>query len=254
MKPRTNFTDPFKTTKTIFWVVVFILAVIGIVVTWKSFGRWITLFGGGLLGLFGGADWLEQKEQERIKQRNLEIREDIENQNEIRTKLDSETEDWREKVDKLRRNGLVIIIPLCLGLFLTMLFSAAVYAKTDNDIPETYDELLEEYILALEYIDEAGQKIAGYQALDDRRIKTIEKQADRINELEQEVDRLSRPTWGVVSGLEVIDMAARWKLGISKQYNGHKSLFVYSWSAGLAGGGNNGLGIFSEVELRWKPP
>lgn len=219
-----------KTVQIIFWAVVVTVIIIGAIRLWDIIGGWVLWLGGALGALFGGAKVIDLNEQERVKQRDQEIREDIENQREIRSRLDSETETWRDKVKKLHRLGTIVI--LCL------LFAArpvlAVY------IPEDYEELKVRYLVAIELLDEADRMLAEYQALDDMRMATIEKQAARINELELDVHRLNCPSWGITGGIDLAD-SARWRLGVARK----KGII----SIGTGVGGGDGFSLWGEVGL-----
>lgn len=222
-----------KTVQIIFWAIVVTVIIIGAIRLWGILGGWVLWLGGALGALFGGAKIIDRNEQERTKQRNQEIRKDIENQNEIRTRLDSETETWRDKVNKLRRGSLVLLI--CVGLCL-----AASPVRADVYIPEGYDELKSLYIQAIGLLDEADQIILEYQYLATDQANTIQEQAAMIDKLQTDVFKLSRPSWGITGGIDLAD-SARWRLGVARKKG------IISFGGGFGGGA--GFSLWGEVGL-----
>ena len=219
-----------KTVQIIFWLVVAIVIIIAAIRLWYIIGDWVLWLGGALGALFGSAKIIDRNEQERIKQRNQEIREDIENQNEIRTRLDNETETWRDKVKKLHRLGTIIILCLLFAVRPVL----AVY------IPEDYEELKVRYLAAIELLDEADQIILEYQSLVTDQANTIQEQAAMIDKLQDNVVRLSRPAWGLVGGIDLADRS-RWRLGAGRKKG------ILSFGGGVGGG--DGFSLWGEVGL-----
>ena len=219
-----------KTVQIIFWLVVAIVIIIAAIRLWYIIGDWVLWLGGALGALFGSAKIIDRNEQERIKQRNQEIREDIENQNEIRTRLDNETETWRDKVKKLHRLGTIIILCLLFAVRPVL----AVY------IPEDYEELKVRYLAAIELLDEADQIILEYQSLVTDQANTIQEQVAMIDELEKDVFKLSQPAWGITGGIDLAD-SARWRLGVARKSG------MISFGGGVGGGA--GFSLWGEVGL-----
>lgn len=216
-----TFTKIKSTAKTIFWAGVFILAIVGVITCWDIVGRWLAFLGGGIITLFGGMKAIGQKGLEQIRKRNQEIRENIENQKELRTRLDSKVESWHEKVKKLRQGTLILVV--CTGLCL-----GPSVARAEVYIPEDYDELKALYLEALALLDEADKLIIEYQSLVADQTQTTEEQASIIDELERDIFKLSQPAWGLTGGVE-LDDSAQWMIGLSRRY---KST---SWTIGFTG-------------------
>lgn len=226
-----------RTAKTIFWVVIFVAVLVGIIAGWDTVGRWLALIGGGLVALFGGMKVSDQRELERIKKKNQAIKEAIEKQESIKTDLDSKAESWRERKNKLRRGGLMLII--CAGLCLV---AGPARAAIEGDVytPEGYNELKALYIQAIELLDEADQLILEYQILTTDQAATIETQEAMIEELQDDVARLARPAWGVTAGIDLGD-SARWRLGVARKTG------WLSFSGGIGGG--DSFGVWGSVTL-----
>lgn len=179
----------------------------------------------------------DQRELERIRKRNQEIREDIENQREARTRLDSVAESWRDKVNKLRRGNLILIVCAWLCLWPNA-------ARAEVYVPEDYHELKALYLEAMELLDEADKLILEYQALAADQARTIQEQTDMIDGLQGEVFRLSRPVWGITGGVEIAD-SAWWMMGLSRRYK------WTSWTIGFTG---PEIGIFGMYSLWLQNP
>lgn len=226
-----------RTAKTIFWAVIFVAALVGIIIGWDTVGRWLALIGGGLAALLGGMKVSDQRELERIKKKNQAIKEAIEKQESIKTDLDSKAESWRERKNKLRRGGLMLII--CVGLCLVA-GPARAAIEGDIYIPEDYNELKALYIQAIELLDEADQLILEYQILTTNQAATIEIQEAMIEELQDSVVRLTRPAWGVTAGID-LDDSVRWRLGVTRKKG------IISFGAGIGGG--DAFSVWGEVGL-----
>lgn len=231
-----------RTAKTILWAVIFVVVLIGIIVGWDVVNKWLVAIGGGLVALLGGMKVSDQKKLRKIKNKNQALKDDIEKQQEIKADLDTQAESWREKLNKLYRGGLMLII--CAGLCLV---SGPAWAAIEGDIyiPEDYEELKVLYIEAMELLDEADKIISEHQSLATDQSKTIQTQATMINELEQDIFRLSRPVWGVTGGVEFAD-SARFMMGLSRRYNST------SWTIGFTKGEQ--LGIFGMYSLWLQNP
>jgi hypothetical protein len=222
-----------KTAKIILWSVVFILALVGFIVSWETIGGWLALLGGSIAALLSGMKVLDQRELERIKKKNQAIKEAIEKQETIRTDLDIKTESWRERKERLRRGSLILVI--CVGLCLV-----ASPARAEVYIPEDYEKLKELYIQAIALLDEADSLIAEYQSLVTDQARTIEEQAAMIEDLERNVVRLTRPAWGVTAGID-LDDSVRWRLGVARKTG---------WlSLGGGIGGGDGFSVWGSVTL-----
>jgi hypothetical protein len=216
-----------RTAKTIFWAVIFVAVLVGITAGWDTIGRWLALIGGGgLVALFGGMKVSDQRELERIKKKNQAIREAIEKQESIKTDLDSKAESWRNKLNKLRRGGLILII--CTGLCLVA-GPARAAIEGDVYIPEGYNELKALYIQAIKLLDEADQLILEYQILTADQAATIKIQGAMIEKLQDNVAWLARPAWGVTAGIDLGD-SAQWRLGVARKKGS------ISFGAGIGGG------------------
>lgn len=233
-----TFSSIQRTAKTIFWAVILILAVIGIIAVWDTVGKWITLLGGGIVALFGGVGWMDRKEKLSHK-----IQPDP--TKEKREELSNQVESWREKVDRLRRGGLMVLIcVLVVGLLIVGACPVRAGTTKDIYIPEDYEELKALYIAAWGLLDEADKMILEYQSLADEQAEKLEDQAAIINDLQEDLYRLSRPAWGLTGGLEIADVA-KYKVGIAYKKG------ILSYAAGFGGGD---FCIWGSVTVWWQSP
>ena len=231
--------------KKIFWVAITIMAILIAIVGWREFGRWLAWAIGTVGMLLGGAKLMEQQERERIEERNRRIKADIERQEAIEAGLEAETESWRDRVDKLRRGGLLVLV-LTLGL----MFAGPVRAQ-DVYIPADYDSLKTAYVLAWELLDEADQIMINQQALIQDKDQTIVELQEIVSDQEKRIYRLTKPSWGITGGVEVGDgggAGAGWKLGIARKWNGASGIGAISVAGGIGG---ERFCIWGAVTLWW---
>lgn len=151
----------------------------------------------------------------------------------------------REKLEKILSGTLVLT--LCFVVFLGPLASLAMATPTTATgqpyIPESYDELVEYYLAAVEVAQE-------YQALYEEAEAEVTRLLGQVGILETEVERLAgyierhcRPEWGLSGGLAVTGEGAWWNLGVARRQG------AWSWEAGVVGsvGGGNSFGVSGGV-------
>jgi len=116
-------------------------------------------------------------------------------------------------------------------------------------IPESYDELVEYYLAAVETAQE-------YRVLYEEAEVEVTRLLGQVVILDAEVERLADyierhclPAWGLSGGMMVTGEGARWSLGVARRRG------AWSWEAGVVGsvGGGNSFGVSGGVTwwLRW---
>jgi len=138
----------------------------------------------------------------------------------------------REKLGKIVSGTLTLAF--CFMISLAMA-TPAIATGQEIYIPESYDELVEYYLAAVEVAQE-------YQALYEEAEAEVTRLLGQVGILETEVERLAgyierhcRPEWGLSGGMIVTGDGAGWSLGVARRRG------MWSWEAGVVGGDSFGL-------------
>jgi len=142
----------------------------------------------------------------------------------------------KEKLQKIMSGTLVLV--LCfIAAFPAMAIDQKVY------IPESYDELLEYYLAAVEVAQEYQKLYEEAEAEVTRLLSQIEILDAEVERLVGYIDRYCRPAWGLTGGLEVTGQGPQWILGVIRKKG------AISVGAGIGGGAGDAFSVWGEVGL-----
>jgi hypothetical protein len=256
-----------RAVRIIFWAVLFVVLLAGIIAGWDTVSRWLVVIVGGLVALLGGRKALDQR---HVNEKTQEVREkekeldqaadDRQKQAEILAREDEKQqeaiEDWRERKNRWKsRIGLMLI--LCMLLVVARPAWAGVEDRFEG---LSREELIEIIIEAEKLLDEADQLLARETSLkeeykrlyleaeaDLRAARELSGQKDEIiagqnREIELLRYRLERSNqaWGITAGIDLGD-SARWRVGVARKKG------WLSFGAGIGGGDR--FSVWGEVGL-----
>lgn len=146
----------------------------------------------------------------------------------------------KKKLEKIMTGALVLA--LCLVTFPAMATGQDIY------IPESYDELLEYYLAAIEVAQEYRALYEEAEAEVDRLLGQIEILDTEVERLAKYIERHCQPAWGLTAGIDLAD-GARWQLGVSRKSG------ILSFGGGVSGGDEGDeFGVWGSMTLWLQNP
>lgn len=146
----------------------------------------------------------------------------------VREKAEREKKaaELKERLKKITTGTLVLVFLIC---------SSA--AGQNVYTPESYDELVEYYLAAVEVAQEYQRLYEAAEADVDRLLAQVDALAAEVERLAGHVEHYRRPAWGLSGGLRLTGRGAGWALGVSRRQG------MFSWTLGVAGGDSFGVEV-----------
>ena len=150
----------------------------------------------------------------------------------------------KEKLQKILTGTLVLALCFAVSAGVSLGTATPAMATPTGQpyIPESYDELVEYYLAAVETAQEYRVLYEEAEVEVTRLLGQVVLLDDEVERLAGYIERQSRPEWGLTGGLAVTGEGAWWNLGVARRQG------AWSWEAGVVGNvGGNSFGVSGGV-------